>query len=76
MTTIDAAVNAIKQTQAQMQARIDLLEESDRNADLVITMLVGALQEVMVSGATTKARRDRCKGALRFAAAHIGEDAA
>lgn len=32
MTTIDAAVNAIKQTQAQMQARIDLLEESDRNA--------------------------------------------
>lgn len=76
MTDIDTAIRAIQAHKRSLQERIDLLEESDRNADLVITMLVGALQEVMVSGATTKARRDRCKGALRFAAAHIGEDAA
>ena len=76
MTDIDTAIRAIQAHKRSLQERIDLLEDSDRNADLVITMLVGALQEVMVSGATTKARRDRCKGALRFAAAHIGEDAA
>lgn len=75
MTTIDDAVAAIRRQQSDMQARIDLLEDSDRNADLVITMLVGALREVMVTGATTKARRDRCKGALEFAAAHLGEAA-
>ena len=76
MTDIDTAIRAIQAHKRSLQERIALLEESDRNADLVITMLVGALQEVMVSGATTKARRDRCKGALRFAAAHLGDDAA
>lgn len=73
MTTIDDAVAAIRRTQSDMQARIDLLEDSDRNADLVITMLVGVLKEVMTTGATTKARRDRVRGALEFAAAHLGE---
>ncbi len=76
MTEIDAALKAIAQHKSELQARIELLEDSDRNADLVITMLVAALKEIMVHGATTKARRDQVKGALRFAAAHLGEEAA
>ena len=76
MTTIDAAVNAIKQTQAQMQARIDLLEESDSNADLVINMLVNVINEIRVTGGNTTLKRSRIKHSLEFAAAHLGDDAA
>jgi len=76
MTTIEDAVAAINRAKSDMQARIDLLEQSEANGDLVITMLVAALKEVMVTGATTKARRDKCMGALQFAAAHLGEEAA
>ena len=76
MTTIDDAIKAIAQHKASLQAEIELLREADANGDLVITMLVSALKQVMVSGATTKLRRDQCKAALEFAAAHLGEDAA
>lgn len=76
MTTIEDALAAINARKGELQQRIDLLEQSDANADLVITMLMAALREVMVTGATTKARRDKCRGALQFAAAHLGEEAA
>ena len=76
MTDIDTALKAIAAHKSELQAKIDLLEQSDANADLVITMLMAALREVMVTGATTKARRDKCRGALQFAAAHLGEEAA
>lgn len=76
MTDIDTALKAIAQHKESLQAKIDLLEESDRNGDLVITMLVAALKQVMVSGATTKLRRDQCKSALAFAEAHLGVEAA
>lgn len=75
MTTVEDALAAIAKHKSALQARIDVLEASDRNADLVISMLAGALKEVMVTGATTKPRRDRCKSALAFAAAHLGEEA-
>ena len=76
MTTIDAAVPAIKQSQNAMQAEIDLLKDSDANADVVITMLVSVIGEIRVTGANTTLKRSRLKHALEFAAAHLGSDVA
>ena len=56
-----------------MRDELELLRQSDANADLVISMLVHALNEVKVVGATTKLRRDIVRGALEFANAHLGE---
>lgn len=76
MTTIEDALAAINAHKSALQARIELLEQSGANADLVITMLVSAIKEIRVTGANTKARRDQVRGALQFAAAHLGEEAA
>lgn len=51
---------------------IDLMRDSERNGDLVITMLVAALKEVKTVGANTALRRQQVKHALEFAAAHLG----
>jgi len=77
MTDMDTALDAIAKAKREMHERIALLEESDRNADLVITMLVDALKEVRTVGASTALRRHKVRHALEFAAAHLGrEDAA
>lgn len=76
MTDIDTAIRAIQAHKRSLQERIDLLEESDRNADLVIKMLVNVINEIRVTGGNTTLKRSRIKHSLEFAAAHLGEDAA
>ena len=63
------AIDAIQ----TMRDELELLRQSEANADLVISMLVRALNEVKVVGASTKLRRDIVRGALEFANAHLGE---
>ena len=76
MTTIEHALDAIAKRKAELEERLALLEESDRNADLVISLLVEALKEVRTVGAGTSLRRQRVRHALEFAAAHLGREEA
>ncbi len=54
---------------------IDLMRDSERNGDLVITMLVDVVKDIRTVGANTQLRRQRVKNALEFAAAHLGVEA-
>ena len=59
-----------------IKEKVQVLHDSERHADLVISMLYQVLKEIEVTGANTSLRRQRVRNALQFAAAHIGVEAA
>lgn len=72
MTTIEAAVAAIKRTQSEMQAEIDLLRDRERSAEVIITMFMDLARDMKSNGTNTKQKRDRYKNVMQFGCAHTG----
>ena len=60
-----------------IKAKVEVLHDSERHADLIISMLLQVLREIETTGANTALRRKRARSAMQFAAAHLGlEEAA
>jgi hypothetical protein len=59
-----------------IKAKVEVLNDSERHADLIISMLYQIVKDIEVTGANTTLRRERARNAMRFAAAHLGIDAA
>lgn len=60
-----------------IKAKVEVLDDSERHANLIISMLYQIVKEIEATGANTALRRKRARSAMQFAAAHLGiEEAA
>ena len=59
-----------------IKSKVEVLSDSERHADLIISMLLQVLREIETTGANTALRRKRARSAMQFAMAHLGMDEA
>ena len=61
----------------RLKSEVQVMKDSDDNADLIISMLVSLVKDIEGTGANTTLRRKKLRSVLAFAHAHLGiEEAA